>query len=110
MWTSVDQSLHKYSSLVCAAAEDPISGKAAFRTASVTEQKQLCKERGVTGGRVYRLNDLCGFVPIQDLTIDAMHVITLNLVRTELAHSGLLRKPKPGLQVSNSYMPTQEQI
>lgn len=35
---------------------------------------------------LYRLNDLCGFDPVQDLTIDAMHAITLNLVCTELAH------------------------
>lgn len=28
--------------------------------------------------------DLCGFNPVQDLVIDAMHAVVLNLVRTEL--------------------------
>ena len=30
------------------------------------------------------LNNLCGLNPINDLTIDAMHAIVLNLIRTEL--------------------------
>ena len=69
------------------ADEDRINGKAADRATSATERKQICKEKGVTGESIlYRLNDLCGFDPIQDLTIDAMHAITLNLVRTDLAH------------------------
>ena len=49
-------------------------------------RKRICKEKGVTGETIlYRLYDLCGFDPVKDLTIDAMHAIVLNLVRTELS-------------------------
>ena len=32
----------------------------------------------------YHLYDLCGFDPVLDLSIDAMHTIVLNTVKTEL--------------------------
>jgi len=32
----------------------------------------------------YRLYDLCGFDPVKDFVIDAMHAIVLNLIWTEL--------------------------
>ena len=32
----------------------------------------------------YRFTDLCSFDPVHDLTIDAMHAVVLNLVKTEL--------------------------
>lgn len=32
----------------------------------------------------YHLYDLCGFVPVKDMVIDAMHAVILNLVRSEL--------------------------
>ena len=71
-------------SLPCTAAEGRINGKAANRAISATERKQICKEKGVTGESIlYRLSDLCGFDPVQDLNIDAMHAIILNIVRTE---------------------------
>ena len=50
----------------------------------MTERKRICKETGVTGESLfYRLYDLCKFDPVKDLTIDAMHAIVLNLIRTE---------------------------
>ena len=67
------------------AQEDRLNGKAADRASSITERKQIGKEKGVTGETIfYRLFDLCGFDPVKDLTIDAMHAIVLNLIRTEL--------------------------
>lgn len=32
----------------------------------------------------FTVNDLCGFDPVKDLVIDAMHAIVLNLIWTEL--------------------------
>lgn len=51
----------------------------------MAEWKRISKGSGVTGESIfYRLYDLCGFDPVQDLVIDAMHAIVLNLIRTEL--------------------------
>jgi len=52
---------------------------------SVAEQKRITRDSGVTGECVfYRFTDLCASDPIRDLTIDVMHVVILNLVKTEL--------------------------
>ena len=60
-------------------------GQRADAAATVTERKAVTKETGVTGLSVfYRLHDLCGFDPIKDLVIDAMHALTLNLIRSEI--------------------------
>ena len=65
--------------------EDRKNGKAADQARSNVERKRICKEKGVTGETIfYRLYDLCGLNPIKDLTIDAMHAIVLNLIRSEL--------------------------
>ena len=67
------------------AQEDRQSGREADCATTVTERKRLSKESGVTGESIfYRLYDLCGFDPVKDLVIDAMHAIVLNLIRTEL--------------------------
>ena len=48
---------------------------------SDSQRKCLVKEHGVTGVSLfYRLYDLCGFSPVQDLVVDSMHAIGLNLV------------------------------
>ena len=53
--------------------------------ATTTQRKALVRETGVTGESIlYRLHRLCGFNPIKDSVIDAMHVVVLNLVRTEI--------------------------
>ena len=52
---------------------------------SDAERKRLSKESGVTGECIfYRLYDLYGFNPLLDLTIDTMHTIVLNMIKTEL--------------------------
>eukprot|EP00731_Ephydatia_muelleri_P006898 Em0003g1146a len=52
---------------------------------SEAERKRMSKETGVTGECIfYRLYDLCGFDPVNDLIIDAMHAMILNMVKTEL--------------------------
>ena len=52
---------------------------------SVAERKRITRDSGVTGECIfYRFTDLCGFDPIRDLTIDAMHAVVLDLVKTEL--------------------------
>ena len=55
-------------------------------TAATKADKQaISKDTGVTGECIfYRLYDLCGFNPVNDLTIDAMHAMVLNLIKTEL--------------------------
>lgn len=53
--------------------------------ATETERKRLARECGVTGETVlYRLHDLCGFDTVKDMVIDAMHAVSLNLLRSEL--------------------------
>lgn len=65
--------------------EDGRHGQAADAAATVAQRKQISKQMRVTGESVfYRLYDLCGFDPIKDLVIDAVHAIVLNLIRTEL--------------------------
>ena len=65
--------------------EDRENGKAADKARSIAERKRIYKEMGVTGETIiYSLYDLCGLNPIKDLTIDAMHAIVLNLIRSEL--------------------------
>ena len=67
------------------AQEDRQSGRAADCATTVAERKRISKGSGVTGESIfYHLYDLCGFDPVQDLVIDAMHAIVLNLIRTEL--------------------------
>ena len=79
--------------------EDRKHGKAADQVRSNAEEMRICKETGITGETIfYRLYNLCGLNPIKDLTIDAMHAIVLNLIRSELelllanlgSNSGLL--------------------
>ena len=49
------------------------------------QRKRLTREYGVTGESIlYRLYDLCGFDPIKDMVIDAMHAVSLNLLRSEM--------------------------
>ena len=61
------------------------NGRRADKATSVAEQKRITRDLGVTGACIFfRLTDLCGFDPIRDLTIDAMHAVVLNLVKTEL--------------------------
>ena len=48
------------------------------------ERKRRQKEAGVTGECIFF--DLCGFDPVKDMVIDAMHAVILNLVR----------RPSPG--------------
>ena len=60
-------------------------GKDADQAATTTQRKALIQETGVTGESIlYRLYDLCGFNPIKDSVIDAMHAVVLNLIRTEI--------------------------
>ena len=60
-------------------------GKDADQAATTTQRKALVRETGVTGESIlYRLHDLCGFNPIKDSVIDAMHAVVLNLIRTEI--------------------------
>lgn len=60
-------------------------GHQADSASSVAERKAKAQETGVTGVSIlYRLYNLCGFSPIKDLVIDAMHALMLNLVRSEL--------------------------
>lgn len=67
------------------AIEECSNGKRADAASSAAERKRISKETGVTGESIFfRLYDLCGFNPVQDLVIDAMHAVVLNLVRTEL--------------------------
>ena len=67
------------------AQEDRQSGQAADSATTMAERKRISRESGVTGESIfYRLYDLCGFDPVKDLVIDAMHAIVLNLIRTEL--------------------------
>ena len=74
-----------YPCLPRTASEDRINGQAADGAITVTERKRITKETGVTGESIfYRLYDLCGFDPVRDLVIDAMHAIVLNLIKTEL--------------------------
>ena len=62
-------------------------GRNADRASSVAERKRIARDSGVTGECIfYRFTDLCAFDPIRDLTIDAMHAVVLNLVKTELEH------------------------
>ena len=52
---------------------------------SVAEQRRRQKYTGITGECIfYCLYDLCGFDPVKDMVIDAMHAVTLNLVQSEL--------------------------
>lgn len=49
------------------------------------QRKALVKKTGVTGETsFYRLFDLCQFNPVYDHVIDAMHAVSINLIRTEL--------------------------
>lgn len=67
------------------AQEDRQSGRAADCVTTVAERKRISKGSGVTGESIfYCLYDLCGFDPVKDIVIDAMHAIVLNLIRTEL--------------------------
>lgn len=60
-------------------------GRHVDQAPSAAERKRRQKEAGVTGECVfYRLFDLCGFDPLKDMVIDAMHAVILNLVRSEL--------------------------
>ena len=60
-------------------------GQQADAAATVTERKAVTKETGVTGLSVfYRLHNLCGFDPIKDLVIDAIHALTLNWIRSKI--------------------------
>lgn len=67
------------------AEQDRRNGQAADCAITAAERKRILKETGVTGeSSFFRLYDLCGFDPVKDLVIDAMHAIVLNLIRTEL--------------------------
>ena len=53
--------------------------------ATESERKRLAREHGITGESIfYQLFDLCGFDPVKDMVIDAMHAVSLNLIRSEL--------------------------
>lgn len=69
------------------ADEERINGKRADDAPMPTERKRISKETGVTGECIFfRFYDLCGFDPVKDLVIDAMHAVVLNLIRTELVN------------------------
>ena len=71
-------------------------GKAVDNAASDARRKNLVKESGITGESIfYRLFDLCGFDPVYDQVIDAMHAVGINLIRTEL--NNMLR-PMEGIE------------
>ena len=60
-------------------------GRHVDQAPSTAERRRRQKEAGVTGECIfYRLHDLCGFDPVKDMVIDAMHAVILNLVRSEL--------------------------
>ena len=59
--------------------EERCNGRRVDAASSTAERRRIAKETGVTGESIFfRLHDLCGFDPIQDLVIDAMHAIALN--------------------------------
>ena len=65
--------------------EERANGKRVDAASSTSERRRIAKETGVTGESIFfRFHDLCEFDPIQDIVIDAMHAISLNLIRTEL--------------------------
>lgn len=60
-------------------------GREADAATSIAERKRIARNTGVTGECIfYRFKDLCGFDPVRDMTIDAMHAIVLNLIKSEL--------------------------
>ena len=60
-------------------------GKEVDSAATEAERKRLSKQGRVTGETIlYKLYDLCGFDPVQDLVVDVMHSLALNLIRSEL--------------------------
>ena len=76
------------------------NGRRADKASSVAERKRITRDSGVTGECIfYRFTDLCGFDPIRDLAIDAMHAVVLNLVKTELENH-LLADLGPNASVS----------
>lgn len=45
----------------------------------------MSRESSVTGvSAFYQLYDLCGFDPVKGLVVDALHALTLNLIRSEV--------------------------
>ena len=67
----------------CSVGDNRKNGRRADKPTSVAER--ITRDSGVTGECIfYRFTDLCGFDPIRDLTIDAMHAVVLNLVKREL--------------------------
>ena len=58
------------------------NGRRADKATSVAQRKRITRDSGVTGEYIfYRFTDLCGFDPIRDLTIDAMHAVVLNYTK-----------------------------
>ena len=69
------------------AEKNRANGKAVDDAPTRKQQSSLSLECGVNGESVlYRLYDLYGFDPVQDLVIDAMHAIVLNLISREFEH------------------------
>ena len=74
-----------FHSPLCTAEDNREKARQVDQAPSAAERRRRQKERGVTGEcNFYRLYDLCGFDPVKDMVIDAMHAVILNLVRSEL--------------------------
>ena len=66
----------------------PNSGERSGFCHNGSRPETAVQTRGVTGESIlYKLYDLCGFDPVQDLAVDVMHSLVLNLIRSELEHS-----------------------
>ena len=76
---------YKHPSLPKTAEQNRQYGKKVDSIDEGNVKNELKHNYGVTGeSPFYVLYDLCGFDPVKDAVIDVMHVLPLNLIKTEL--------------------------